>query len=326
MVLQMAEDQAFMREALALAGEAGAAGEVPIAALVVIDGRVIGRGANRVIRDSDGCAHAEIVALRDAFTAIRNYRVPGATVYTTVEPCAMCAGALLHARVSRVVWGAPDPKFGAAGSVIDLFAQQKLNHHAREVVGRVLEGECARLLKEFFAKKRVPQTDVSRASVYGLGPRGRGDDSVDNALHSNHHSSLNVKTATWQDDQSTLKAIRFEVFVEEQKVPAEEEVDKHDPVSIHAIAWVDGVAAACGRLLPDGHIGRMAVRKSFRGKNLGAAVLEHLIGRARQRGDREVVLSAQTHAIGFYEKFGFVAYGSEYLDCDIPHRDMKRML
>jgi tRNA(adenine34) deaminase len=319
MAIAKAEDEAFMREALALAHEAGVAGEVPIAALVVIDGRVIGRGANRVIRDSDGCAHAEIVALRDAFSAIRNYRVPGATLYATVEPCAMCAGALLHARVSRVVWGAPDAKFGAAGSVIDLFAQEKLNHHAREVVGRALEDECAQLLKEFFANKRERRTRLSGVTSPGLGPRLRGDDS-------NVAESLNVKTATWQDDQSTLKAIRFEVFVEEQKVPAEEEVDKYDPVSIHAIAWVDGVAAACGRLLPDGHIGRMAVRKPFRGKNLGTAVLEHLIERARQRGDREIVLSAQTHAIGFYEKFGFVAYGSEYLDCDIPHRDMKRML
>lgn len=302
-------DERFMLEALALAAEAGLDGEVPIAALVVVAGEVIGRGANRVIRDSDGCAHAEIIALRDAFKRVRNYRIPGATVYTTVEPCAMCAGALLHARVSRVVWGAPDLKFGAAGSVIDLFAEKKLNHHARDVRGRVCEAEAAQLLKNFFSGKRERRTSL--------------------ALNSDHQtiptppSSLAVKTATWQDDASTLKKIRFEVFVEEQFVPAEEEVDRFDPVSIHAIAWLDGVAAACGRLLPDGHIGRMAVRKPFRGKNIGAAVLLHLMERARQRGDRESVLSAQTHALGFYEKFGFVAYGPEYLDCDIPHRDMK---
>jgi predicted GNAT family N-acyltransferase len=100
-------------------------------------------------------------------------------------------------------------------------------------------------------------------------------------------------------------------------------VDKWDAISIHAIAWVDGVAAACGRLLPDGHIGRMAVRRPFRGKNIGAQVLLHLMAKARQRGDTQSVLSAQTHAIPFYEKFGFVAYGDEYLDCDIPHRDMR---
>jgi tRNA(adenine34) deaminase len=302
---QQQVDEGFMRDALALAREAGAAGEVPIAALVVIDGNVIGRGANRVVRDRDGCAHAEIIALRDAFKTINNYRVPGATVYTTVEPCAMCVGALLHARVSRVVWGAPDAKFGAAGSVVDLFAQAKLNHHARAVRGRVLDAECAQLLKDFFVAKRKKRTELLDASA----PMPQ--------------STLNIKTATWQDDQSTLKAIRFEVFVEEQNVPAEEEVDRWDPISIHAIAWVDGVAAACGRLLPDGHIGRMAVRKAFRGKGIGASVLMHLIERARQRGDTESVLSAQTHAIGFYEKFGFVAYGETYLDCDIPHRDMR---
>jgi tRNA(adenine34) deaminase len=308
-----ATDERFMRDALALAGDAGAAGEVPIAALVVVNGEIIGRGANRVIRDSDGCAHAEIVALRDAFKAVRNYRVPGATVYTTVEPCAMCAGALLHARVSRVVWGTADPKFGAAGSVIDLFAESKLNHHARVVRGRVCEAEAAQLLKGFFADRRQRVDVTLSQQSLGLAPGLRGDD----------NGKVQIKTATWQDDASTLKQIRFEVFVEEQKVPAEEEVDKWDPLSIHAIAWVNGEAAACGRLLPDGHIGRMAVRKPFRGKNIGAEVLLHLMARARQRGDRESVLSAQTHAIPFYEKFGFVAYGEEYLDCDIPHRDMR---
>jgi tRNA(adenine34) deaminase len=296
-----ADDERFMREALALASDAGAAGEVPIAALIVIDGHIIGRGANRVIRDGDTTAHAEIVALRDAFGVVNNYRVPGATVYSTVEPCAMCAGALLHSRVSRVVWGAPDTKFGAAGSVVDLFSNAKLNHHAREVIGHVCEQEAAAQLKNFFASKRDRRKIVA-------------------------DSTMEVKTATWQDDQSTLKAIRFEVFVEEQGVPTAEEIDRFDPLSIHAIAWIDGQAAACGRLLPDGHIGRMAVRKAYRGRNVGAAVLTHLIERARQRGDVESVLSAQTHAIGFYEKFGYVAFGPEYLDCDIPHRTMRKNL
>jgi tRNA(adenine34) deaminase len=299
------DDERFMREALTHAREAGIDGEVPIAALVVINGEVIGRGANRVIRDRDTTAHAEVVALRDAFCNINNYRVPGATVYTTVEPCAMCAGALLHARVSRVVWGTADAKFGAAGSVLNLFAEAKINHHARDVHGGVCAAESAALLKSFFSNKRSTQRLIE----------GNG-----------MQQTLNVKTATWQDDYSTLKDIRFEVFVDEQGVPAAEEVDKFDPISIHAIAWVDGVAAACGRLLPDGHIGRMAVRKAFRGKNIGAAVLLHLIERSRQRGDRESVLSAQTHAIGFYEKYGYLAYGPEYLDCDIPHRDMRKAL
>ena len=295
-----ADDQRFMREALLLADEAGAAGEVPIGAVVVVAGQIVGRGMNGVIRDGDTTAHAEIKALRDTFRAINNYRVPGATIYTTVEPCAMCAGAIMHARLSRVVWGAPDPKFGAAGSVIDLFAEPRLNHHARAVVGGVFADESALRLKTFFAGKRE--------------------------LPAMMKPEFKIKTATWPDDMATLKAIRFEVFVEEQKVPAEEEVDINDPVSIHAIAWSNGKAAACGRLLPDGHIGRMAVLKPFRGLGVGALVLQHLTERARQRGDREVVLSAQTHAMGFYEKFGFVVEGGEYLDCNIPHRDMRKIL
>jgi len=294
------DDERFMREALRLADEAAAAGEVPIGAVVVVAGQIVGRGMNRVIRDGDTTAHAEIIALRETFRLINNYRVPGASVYTTVEPCAMCAGALMHARVGRVVWGAPDLKFGAAGSVVDLFAETRLNHHARSVVGGVLAAESALRLKNFFASKRGLDTPVK--------------------------PEFKVKTATWPDDQSTLKAIRYEVFVEEQKVPAEEEIDAHDPVSIHAIAWTDGKAAGCGRLLPDGHIGRMAVRKPYRGLGVGAFVLQHLMERARQRGDREVVLSAQTHAMGFYEKFGFMVEGGEYLDCNIPHRDMRKVL
>ena len=289
-----------MREALLLADEAALAGEVPIGAVVVVAGQIVGRGMNCVIREGDTTAHAEIKALRDTFRAINNYRVPGATIYTTVEPCAMCAGAIIHARLSRVVWGAPDLKFGAAGSVIDLFAETRLNHHARAVVGGVFADESALRLKTFFAGRReLPAT---------MKPQ------------------FKVKTATWPDDMATLKAIRYEVFVEEQKVPVEEEIDANDPLSIHAIVWIDGEAAACGRLLPDGHIGRMAVRQPYRGLGLGGLVLQHLMQRARQRGDREVVLSAQTHALGFYEKFGFVAEGSVYLDCKIPHRDMRKIL
>ena len=294
------DDLRFMSEALQLADVAAASGEVPIGAVVVVAGQIVGRGMNRVIRDGDTTAHAEIIALRETFRFINNYRVPGATVYTTVEPCAMCAGALIHARVGRVVWGAPDPKFGAAGSVVDLFAETRLNHHARSIVGGVCAAESALRLKNFFASKR----------------------GLDSAVK----PEFKIKTATWPDDQSTLKAIRFEVFVEEQKVPAEEEIDAHDPVSIHAIAWTEGKAAGCGRLLPDGHIGRMAVRKPYRGLGVGAFVLQHLIDRARQRGDHEVVLSAQTHAMGFYEKFGFKVEGGEYLDCNIPHRDMRKIL
>ncbi len=142
-----------MDAALALAREAGARGEVPVGAVVVRDGVVIGRGGNAPIAGNDPTAHAEIAALRDAARATGNYRLPGCTLYCTLEPCPMCAGAILHARIARVVYGARDPKTGAAGSVIDMFAEARLNHHA-QVHGGVRGEECASLLSAFFAARR----------------------------------------------------------------------------------------------------------------------------------------------------------------------------
>ncbi|MCC7326875.1 MAG: tRNA adenosine(34) deaminase TadA [Burkholderiales bacterium] len=147
-------DEAWMDEALALARAAAARGEVPVGAVVVRDGVVIGRGGNAPIAGSDPTAHAEIAALRDAANAVGNYRLVGCELFTTLEPCPMCAGAILHARVARVVFGACDPKSGACGSVIDVFAEPRLNHHAR-VTGGVRGDECGRLLSNFFAARRV---------------------------------------------------------------------------------------------------------------------------------------------------------------------------
>ena len=146
-------DQAFMRRALEQARRAGTEGEVPVGALVVLEGKVVGEGRNRPIATADATSHAEIEAIRAACKALGNYRLAGATLYVTLEPCAMCIGAIFHARIARVVFGAADPKAGAAGSVIDLFAEKKLNHHAT-VVGGVLDADCGGLLKEFFAAKR----------------------------------------------------------------------------------------------------------------------------------------------------------------------------
>lgn len=147
------DDERFMGLALDLAREAGAAGEVPVGALVVSDGEVVGRGFNRPIGRHDPTAHAEIMALRDAAQNLGNYRLPGCTLYVTLEPCAMCAGAIMHARIERVVFGARDPKTGAAGSVIDLFAEARLNHHTK-VVGDVMAEACGSLLSGFFAARR----------------------------------------------------------------------------------------------------------------------------------------------------------------------------
>ena len=145
-------DEDFMREALALAAQAGACGEVPVGALVVRDGVVIGRGGNQPIGAHDPTAHAEVMALRDAAKNAGNYRLTGSTLYVTLEPCAMCAGAIMHARVERVVFGAKDPKTGACGSVVDLFSTA-LNHHAT-VTGGVLAEECGGRLSAFFSERR----------------------------------------------------------------------------------------------------------------------------------------------------------------------------
>jgi tRNA(adenine34) deaminase len=147
-------DRAFMEQALACAREAEEAGEVPVGAVIAdLSGAVIARGANAPIARNDAAAHAEILALRAAGRVLGNYRLPGCVLYVTLEPCAMCVGALVHARVARIVYGAPDPKTGACGSVFDIAASSKLNHRI-EVVGGVLAEECGALLKQFFAARR----------------------------------------------------------------------------------------------------------------------------------------------------------------------------
>jgi tRNA(adenine34) deaminase len=150
-----ADDERWMAEALALARAAASRNEVPVGAVVVRDDKVLGRGGNSPIVHSDPTAHAEIAALREAAAAAGNYRLTGAALYVTLEPCAMCAGAIMHARIGRLVFGARDPKTGACGSVVDLFAEQRLNHHATVVAG-VRTEECGALLSDFFAARRQP--------------------------------------------------------------------------------------------------------------------------------------------------------------------------
>jgi tRNA(adenine34) deaminase len=146
-------DIEFMREALLLASRAAELGEVPVGAVVVKDGVVVGRGFNQPITSKDPTTHAEIVALRDAARHLDNYRLIDCTLYVTLEPCAMCVGAMLHSRVSRVVWGAPEPKSGACGSVVNLPNESKLNHHA-EFAGGVLAEESGEILRSFFRQRR----------------------------------------------------------------------------------------------------------------------------------------------------------------------------
>jgi tRNA(adenine34) deaminase len=159
----MTRDELFMQQALSQAHNAWALGEVPVGAIVVKDGQVIATGFNQPIGTHDPTAHAEIMALRAAAEILGNYRLPGCELYVTLEPCAMCSGAMMHARLSRIVFGASDPKTGVCGSVLDLFAQEKLNHHA-EVVGGVLADQCGALLKDFFASRRQAQRKEDAAA------------------------------------------------------------------------------------------------------------------------------------------------------------------
>ena len=143
----------YMQQAIALAQQAAEQGEVPVGAIIVKDGAIIGKGSNTPINTHDPTAHAEIIAMRDAAQRIGNYRLVDCTLYVTLEPCAMCTGAMQHARIARVVYGASDAKTGACGSVVDLMAEAKLNHHA-VVEGGVLAGECGSLLSTFFKARR----------------------------------------------------------------------------------------------------------------------------------------------------------------------------
>jgi len=157
-------DRRFMALAQAAAEEARAAGEVPVGAVLVRGDEVIARGFNHPIGGHDPSAHAEMAALRAAAQHLENYRLPGCELYVTLEPCLMCAGAIMHARIARVVFGARDPKTGACGSVVDAFANPQLNHHTT-VVGGVLEDECGAALKAFFADRRRASREARAAAA-----------------------------------------------------------------------------------------------------------------------------------------------------------------
>jgi tRNA(adenine34) deaminase len=146
-------DEHWMEEALRLARLAEVAGEVPVGAVVVCDGNILGRGWNQVVSASDPCAHAEIVALREAARTLGNYRLSGCQLYVTLEPCAMCAGAIVHARIARLVFGARDPKAGAVGGIMQVLNHPRLNHRV-EVTEGVLGGRCMEILQAFFRERR----------------------------------------------------------------------------------------------------------------------------------------------------------------------------
>ncbi|KPW73067.1 tRNA-specific adenosine deaminase [Pseudomonas syringae pv. coriandricola] len=162
-IIDRSKDQHFMREALALAAQGALLGEVPVGAVVVQNGKIVGRGYNCPISGSDPSAHAEMVAIRDAAKALDNYRLPGSTLYVTLEPCSMCAGLIVHSRVARVVYGAPEPKAGIVESQGQFFSQGFLNHRVL-FEGGVLGEECGAMLSEFFRMRRAAK-DANKAKA-----------------------------------------------------------------------------------------------------------------------------------------------------------------
>jgi tRNA(adenine34) deaminase len=153
------QDEDFMRMAMTLAAEAASLGEVPVGAVVVKEGIIIGKGRNAPISLNDPTAHAEIQAMRAAAQHLGNYRLVDCTLYVTLEPCAMCSGAIQHARIARLVYGASDPKTGCCGSVVNLMAEQKLNHHC-QISSDILAAECGALLSDFFRQRRLEKSKV----------------------------------------------------------------------------------------------------------------------------------------------------------------------
>ncbi|WP_308112548.1 tRNA adenosine(34) deaminase TadA [Paraburkholderia madseniana] len=182
-------DRRFMALAQAAAEEARAAGEVPVGAVLVRGDEVIAKGFNHPIGAHDPSAHAEMIALRAAAQAVENYRLPGCELYVTLEPCLMCAGAIMHARIARVVFGARDPKTGACGSVVDAFANPQLNHHTT-VTGGVLETECGAALKSFFAERRRASREARAAA------RGEAHAVASGEAHPGAHVEVRTETHT----------------------------------------------------------------------------------------------------------------------------------
>jgi tRNA(Arg) A34 adenosine deaminase TadA len=193
-------DEAYLREAIAQANDAEVNGEVPVGAVVVHQNKIISRGQNRVLRDNDPTAHAEIVALRQAGLYLRNYRLEDCTLYVTLEPCAMCAGAILHARIARLVYAAPDPKAGACGSVLSVMNHPQLNHKV-EVIPNLLAEECGTLLTAFFRKRRQ---EKSQARILQSEPT-TGDVSEETSMATKKKWSAKVDTDSTHPDKGLFQ-------------------------------------------------------------------------------------------------------------------------
>jgi tRNA(adenine34) deaminase len=307
----MSEPAVFMRLALEQARHAYAQGEVPVGAVVVLDGRVIATGYNQPIADHDPTAHAEIRALRQAAQLIGNYRLSGCDLYVTLEPCAMCAGAIQHARIRRLFWGAADPKTGACGSVLDLMGEPRLNHHC-EARGGVLADESAQLLRAFFAERRRRRAAaLAAASVFApeLGRRNLRSPRLIlepiGALHADALWPMFADAEMTRPGRDPVPpspewlAAHFGTL-ERRTTPdgATARLDwaLRDPQAGDYAGWVQALAHADGTAVID-----VAIAPACRGRALGAealgVVLEELAGRAGTREVCAVVSAGQAAAI-----------------------------
>jgi len=196
----MPTDLIYLRAAIAEAQSAEANGEVPVGAVVVHNNQIIGRGQNRVLRDSDPTAHAEIVALREAGLHLRNYRLEDCALYATLEPCAMCAGAILHARIARLVYAAPDPKAGACGSVLSVLNHPQLNHKL-DLLSGLLAEECGALLTNFFRKRRLEKFSARILGIEGIGTEAPTQETPMTTKKTKKKWSAKVTTDSTHPDQ-----------------------------------------------------------------------------------------------------------------------------
>jgi tRNA(adenine34) deaminase len=307
----MSEPAVFMRLALEQARHAYAQGEVPVGAVVVLDGRVIATGYNQPIADHDPTAHAEIRALRQAAQLIGNYRLTGCELYVTLEPCAMCAGAIQHARIRRLFWGAADPKTGACGSVLNLMDEPRLNHHC-EALGGVLADESAQLLRAFFAERRRRRAAaLAPASVFApeLGRRNLRSPRLIlepiGALHADALWPMFADPAMNRPGREPVPpslewlAAHFgtlERRITPDGVTARLDWALRDSQAGDYAGWAQALAHADGTAVID-----VAITPACRGRALGAealgVVLDELAGRAGTREVCAVVSGTQAAAI-----------------------------
>lgn len=288
----------YMRIALEEAKKAYVIDEVPVGAVIVYQDKVIAKAHNLRETNQSSLAHAENLVIDIANKKLKTWQLNECTLYVTLEPCVMCAGSIMSSRIKKVVFGAYDEKGGAFGSIANLNDIKALNHHV-EIQGGVLESECANLMTEFFKDKRKQQIKIREV----------------------------IDTSQFEQ----LKKLRYEVFVNEQKVDPNLEYDEYDILNrndvIHVVALKEDSVVGGLRLLKKDNIikvGRVVVDENYRKHKIGSKLMAYAERYAFNNGFDELQLGAQVTAIPFYESCGYKAYGTVFLDAGIDHIMMKK--